>query len=76
MFSGGLGHFIEGIVFIITGAIFARIGAELVMVFFKLHEQMQEVAENTSAGPVKTSTARKDVKKVVVKSKKTSEEDG
>lgn len=47
MFSGGIGHFIEGIVRIVTGAILARIVAELIMVLFKLNEKMGIVAENT-----------------------------
>ena len=71
MFSGGFGNFIEGIVFIVTGAILSRIAAELIMVLFKLNEKMSEVASNTklAAKPVTKPAERSVTKKT---SKKTS----
>ncbi len=79
MFSGGFGHFVEGIVYMATGAILARIVAELIMVLFKLHEKMDEVAANTkhttvmsadaSASAAKRTVVRKTTKKA---SKKTT----
>ena len=65
MFSGGFGNFIEGIAFIATGAILARVAAELVILLFKLNENMEAVAENTAAKatPVKKVT-KKTTKKV------------
>ena len=47
MFSGGFFNFIEGIAFIVTGAILARVAAELVILLFKLNENMEKVANNT-----------------------------
>ena len=63
MFSGGFSNFVEGIAFIATGAILARVAAELVILLFKLNENMEKVASNTN---VKTESARitKTTKKV------------
>jgi hypothetical protein len=47
MFSGGFSNFIEGIAYIATGAILARVAAELVILLFKLNENMEKVANNT-----------------------------
>jgi hypothetical protein len=48
MFSGGFGNFVEGIVQIAVGSILARIGAELIMVLFKIHENLKQVAESSA----------------------------
>ncbi|MFT5611439.1 MAG: hypothetical protein ACI9WC_000555 [Arenicella sp.] len=65
MFSGGFFHFIEGIAFIATGAILARVVAELVILLFKLNENMEMVANNTKAGSLRiTKTSKKATKKV------------
>lgn len=66
MFSGGFAHFVEGIVGIATGAILARVTAELVILLFKLNENMEQVATNT-ATPSKTVTRKKTTKKTTKK---------
>jgi len=66
MFSGGFWAFIEGIAYIATGAILARVGAELIILLFKLNENMETVAANTKPA-AKSSTAR-----ISKSSKKTS----
>lgn len=77
MFSGGFWHFLEGIVFIAMGAILARIAAELIMVLFKINENIKLVAEN-SVLPIleKPSTASDEApatnKKTAATSKKTT----
>jgi putative Mn2+ efflux pump MntP len=63
MFAGGFAHFLEGIVFIVTGAILARVGAELIILFFKLNENMEQVAQNTQATSP-TIASKKTAKKV------------
>ena len=61
IFSGGFGNFVSGIIYILLGAILARVAAELVMVFFKINENIQKVADNgTQAMP---KTAKKVTKK-------------
>ena len=76
MFSGGFGNFLEGIAFIVTGCVLARIAAELVMVLFKLLDRMDQVANNTRALPERSEPAAKPAtasKKVTRKTaKKTS----
>ena len=58
MFSGGFASFIEGIVFIVIASIMARVAAELVILFFKLNENMAKVVENTeAAAPAAASVA-------------------
>ena len=67
MFSGGFSNFIEGIAFIATGAILARVVAELVILLFRLNENMEMVANNTKAKPESSSiikTTKKATKKV------------
>ena len=67
MFSGGFSNFIEGIAFIATGAILARVAAELVILLFKLNENMEKVASNTEAKAESariTKTTKKATKKV------------
>ena len=54
MFSGGFPSFLEGIVFIAMASILARVGAELIILFFKLNESMEQVANNTNPPVVKT----------------------
>lgn len=70
MFSGGFGHFVEGIVQIIMGAILARIAAELIMVLFKLNEKMGIVAENTKPAAVVSTPANKVAGKTTNKASK------
>ena len=67
MFSGGFGHFIHGIVFIATGAILARVVAEIVILFFKLNENMEQVASNTTPPAVPKKVTKKVTKKVAKK---------
>lgn len=67
MFSGGFSNFVEGIALIATGAILARVAAELVILLFKLNENMEKVAMNTNAKGESvrvTKTAKKVSKKV------------
>ena len=64
MFAGGFASFIEGIAFIATGAILARVGAELVILLFKLNENMEQVTKNTQAVPAAKAVAKKTAKKV------------
>ena len=67
MFSGGFFNFIEGIAFIATGAILARVVAELVILLFRLNENMEMVVNNTKAKPESagiTKTTKKATKKV------------
>ena len=73
MFAGGFSSFLEGIVFIVTGAILARVGAELIILFFKLNENMEQVAANTKSDTKPARVANKKVakktgKKVIKKS--------
>ena len=76
MFSNGLSGFIGGIVFIAVGAILARVGAELIILFFKINENMETVANNSqSAAANNRSTAANNqsaapVKKVAKKTSK------
>ena len=69
MFAGGFSSFLEGIVFIVMGTILARVGAELVILLFKLNENMEKVAENTAASlkPVTAPRTRKKTSKKVSK---------
>jgi len=67
MFAGGFSSFLEGIVFIITGAILARVGSELIILFFKLNENMEAVAKNTGTKPVAQIASNKKVTKKVSK---------
>jgi len=59
IFSGSFGSFFEGIIFIVIGGILARMGAELVILLFKLNENIEKVVKNTRK-PVR---ARKKVTK-------------
>jgi putative Mn2+ efflux pump MntP len=70
MFAGGFSNFLEGIVYIVTGAILARVGAELIILFFKLNENMEQVASNTKAAPARITqkkTTKKTSKKINTK---------
>lgn len=49
MFSNGLSGFLEGIVHILVGGILARVGAEIVMLFFQMHENLETLANATKA---------------------------
>lgn len=67
MFSGGFPNFLEGIAFIATGAILARVGAELIILLFKLNENMEKVAANTKAPVAAPRKATKKVAKKITK---------
>lgn len=45
MFSGGFGGFLLGIVVMVGGAIGARIWCELLIVLFKINENIKKVAD-------------------------------
>lgn len=45
MFSGGFGSFIMGIFTMLAGAVGARIWCELLIVLFKIHENIKKVAD-------------------------------
>ena len=74
MFSGGFSNFLEGIAYVATGAILARVAAELVILLFKLNEHMEQVAENTMTPAPKPKTTVKTTSSKVAKKviKKTS----
>ncbi|MEM7359746.1 MAG: DUF4282 domain-containing protein [Pseudomonadota bacterium] len=64
MFSGGFSNFIEGIAYIVTGGILARVGAEVIILFFKINENIEKVAANTDAKPAPARiTSKKTTKK-------------
>lgn len=44
MFSDGLAGFLEGIVRILAGGILVRVGAEIIMLFFQMHENLETLA--------------------------------
>ncbi|BAZ94887.1 translation initiation factor [Thiohalobacter thiocyanaticus] len=46
MFSGQTGGFLGGIAMIVGGAIGARIWCELLIVLFKIHDNIKRVAQN------------------------------
>lgn len=84
MFSNGFFGFFEGIVYVAIGVIVLRVASELVMLLFKLNENMETVAANTALPVLATkatanattktsasSTAKKTTKKV---SKKVTKE--
>lgn len=68
-FEGGFGHFVSGIVFMVVGAIIARVLAELVILIFKIQEDIETVAKNTATQPAtrKKTTSSKTTKKVTKK---------
>lgn len=45
MFTGGFGSFIMGLFTILAGAVGARIWCELLIVLFKINENMKKVAD-------------------------------
>jgi len=47
MFSNYGGGFIAGVIILISGAIGARIFCELLIVLFKINENMQKIADKT-----------------------------
>lgn len=63
MFSGGFGHFLGGILYIVIGALCARILSELVILLFKMNDRIDMVVKNTQP----TSTVRKKSAKKVSK---------
>ena len=62
MFSNGFFGFFEGLVYIAMLAIGLRVAAELVMLLFKINENMEAVAANTSKQATK-KVAKKVTKK-------------
>jgi len=70
IFSNGFVGFFEAIVRFVIGAIAVRMGAELVMVLFKLHENSSVIVENTASAKnalSKQTTAKKASKKTTKK---------
>ena len=67
MFSGGFSSFLEGIAYIATGAILARMAAELVILLFKLNENIEKVVDNTKSTATKRTVRKKAVKKTTNK---------
>lgn len=63
MFSGGLSGFLEGIVFTIVGSLLARVGAEVIILLFKVNENIEIVANNSKPATVKRKAAKKVTKK-------------
>ena len=47
MFSNGFTGFFEGIVRILAGGILVRVGAEIIMLFFQMHENLETLANAT-----------------------------
>jgi len=45
MFTGGFGSFLMGIFLMVAGAVGARIWCELLIVLFKINENMKKVAD-------------------------------
>jgi len=60
--NGFLGIF-EAVIYVVIGAIVLRVIAELVMLLFKLHDNMQQVANNAKApAPAKRTASKKAAK--------------
>lgn len=77
MFSGGLGYFVSGIMYIAIGMLCARIISELVILLFKMNDRIAQVAKNTSTSSAPSrnkATSKKVVSKKASKkvSKKTA----
>lgn len=56
MFNRFMGGFWLGLAVIVGGAIFVRIWCELLMVLFKINENAQIIARNTSGSPARHDT--------------------
>ena len=67
LFTNGFFGIFEGLVYIAIGSIALRVVAELVMLLFKLHENMEEVAKNTRSTVKLESSSNKKVSKKVAK---------
>ena len=68
--NGFLGMF-EAIIYVVTGVIVLRVVSELVMLLFKLNDNMQEVAVNSKqAANVRRRVAKKVTKKATKKATK------
>ena len=68
LFTNGFFGFFETIVQFVIGVIAVRVGAELVMVLFKLHENSSAIVKNTSGAKTATKkTAKKVTKKAAKK---------
>jgi len=68
MFSGGFSGFLSGIVYTAIALILARVAAEVVILFFKINENIETLASNSnvsasSAAKKVTKKARKKVTK-------------
>jgi hypothetical protein len=66
-FDGGIGNFISGLVFIVAGAIIVRVLAELVILAFKIQEDIETVAKNSASKPVTAKKVSKKTSKKVSK---------
>ena len=65
----------EAIIYVVTGVIVLRVVSELVMLLFKLNDNMQEVAVNSKqAANVRRKVAKKVTKKATKKVLKKSSE--
>jgi len=69
IFTNGFFGIFEGVIYIAIGVIVLRVVAELVMLLFKLHENLEQVAENTkfAKSDVKPPKAAKRVTKKATK---------
>lgn len=56
MFNPLFGGFFKGLLLIVFGVIFVRIWCELLMVLFKINENAQIIARNTSGSPARHDT--------------------
>lgn len=63
LFSNGFFGFFETIVRFVIGVIAVRVGAELVMVLFKLHENSAQIVKNTAAKAPTRKVTKKATKK-------------
>jgi len=51
MFSSGFPGFLEGIVRILVGGILVRVAAEIVMLFFQMHDNLESLANAAKSEP-------------------------
>jgi hypothetical protein len=72
IFTGGLSGLLGGVAYIAIGAILARMGAELIILLFKLNENIEKVVDNTL--PVSASIAVGEVAEKASKKKAVEEE--
>lgn len=67
LFSNGFFGIFEALVFMAIGVIALRVAAELVMLLFKLNENMEAVAANTKQTKPASKVTKKAAKKVTKK---------